>query len=272
MVVKYFLPSDDLAGIVKYYWFVDSTADIDSIPQNTISPSGYPELIFNFGFTPTVNTQKTISNNTPLCFVAGQISQPIVLGVTNSLNCLCVKLQPFALPQLFGYSSHKFTDSVTDLSDLDNQQAGNIHDELSEAKNNLQRFIIIETFLRLKLKKYKKSCLSIPDMVNEIIKMDGLLTYNDLTKKMSFSSSTFQRKFKNQVGMSPKYFIRIIRFNYVFYLLKHNLGLSLQDIVYRCGYYDLSHLINEFHEFSGNSPYKYFKTNHIINDLFAGIR
>lgn len=207
-----------------------------------------------------------------MSFIAGQITQPIELVFSSFLSCICVKLQPYALPFLFGFNSHEFTDSATDLSDLFIQQADSIYDELSEAKNDLQRIIIIEKFLRIRLKNNKKSCFNISDMVNEIVNRNGLVTYNELTKKMSFSTSTFQRQFKRQVGMNPKYFIRIIRFNYVFYLLKNNTELSLQDIVFHCGYYDLSHLINEFHEFSGISPYKYFKTGNIFNDFFAGIR
>lgn len=71
--------------------------------------------------------------------------------------------------------------------------------------------------------------------------------------------------------MSPKMYCRIQRFNKAYYYLKYKKCYSLQDISYMCGYYDLSHFVNDFKEFTGQPPQEYFTSENIYNSLFTGI-
>ncbi len=67
----------------------------------------------------------------------------------------------------------------------------------------------------------------------------------------------FERKFKQFSGFSPKLFSRIIRFQSA--IKKYDdKKMPLTEIAYECGYYDQSHFIHDFKEFSGYSPMQYF--------------
>jgi methylphosphotriester-DNA--protein-cysteine methyltransferase len=63
--------------------------------------------------------------------------------------------------------------------------------------------------------------------------------------------------FKHFSGFSPKLFSRIIRFQSA---LNHygKKEKKLTEIAYDAGYYDQSHFIQDFKEFSGHSPKEYF--------------
>jgi methylphosphotriester-DNA--protein-cysteine methyltransferase len=76
----------------------------------------------------------------------------------------------------------------------------------------------------------------------------------DVAAKLSIAVKTMERDFHRGIGLSPKEFARIIRFNKVLNSLNSGPRMNIHDLVYQCGYYDQSHLINEFREFTGTTP------------------
>jgi hypothetical protein len=72
-----------------------------------------------------------------------------------------------------------------------------------------------------------------------------------------FITRQFQRRFKQLSGFPLKLYARIIRFGAAMQRYGNNFR-SLTDIAYECGYYDQSHFIHDFKEFSGYHPKQYF--------------
>src|SRR5699024_12361683 len=75
-----------------------------------------------------------------------------------------------------------------------------------------------------------------------------------------FSELQFGRNFKKASGFTPKFFARIVRFQ----TAMESFGLETQtmaEIALKCGYYDQSHFIHEFKEFSGYLPGEFFAGN-----------
>ncbi len=100
--VKLFTPSADLKSFVKYYWLVQVADTTKSDRIAKISPSGFPEIIFHFGDSVSIHTSAcTLPNERTNAIVAGQITQSVYENLNKHLNCLCIKLQPYALNSLF---------------------------------------------------------------------------------------------------------------------------------------------------------------------------
>lgn len=66
-------------------------------------------------------------------------------------------------------------------------------------------------------------------------------------------------QFKKFIGITPKQYQRILRFNDVFVQMQGDQFLSWSDIAYRCGYSDQSHFIREFKAFSGFIPESFLR-------------
>ena len=270
--IRYFYPAADLRLFIKYHWIVQvkDTKNFSKLSQ--ISPSGYPELIFHFGDCVSVccsgeRTPKVSYDS----FIAGQITHPIQLQFKNNIRSLCVKLQPYALKALFNINSSEFTNRATSLNEINPKMQKNIYEQLSGANNDNMRIGIIENHLRKLLKMNYDSINS--ETCDAIIYLKNNINRNTqgLDQLMHISSRTMQRRIMKDVGLSPKMLERIFRFNKAYHLLKHNRNFDLQDVSFYLGYYDLSHLINEFKEFTGRSPVNYFKKEDIYNNFFAGI-
>lgn len=269
--VNYYLPSADLRQFIKYYWIVHINDAANQNFQAMISPSGFPELIFHFGDSVSIDQLENKKDKMPTALIGGQITQPVTVVFGGTLHCLCVKLQPHALKALFNVDSSVFTNNAFDLGVVNQQLRSDLFFQLTEAPNNNIRIAHIESFLRRLLKVSSHKVNSITVSMLNYFKNTTNVPLKGLEELSGCSSRTLQRKIKEDVGISPKMLYRIIRFNKAYYHIKHQQNINLQDVAFAHGYYDLSHFINEFREFTGQSPLVYFKDEKLINDFFAGI-
>lgn len=68
----------------------------------------------------------------------------------------------------------------------------------------------------------------------------------------------FERNFTNRVGISPKLFIRIVRFEQAMKVKNSVPGKSWAEIALECGYTDSSHLLKEFRVFAEFPPSHFY--------------
>ncbi len=268
--VRCFTPSEDLASYVKYYWIVqnEDTTKLKRIAK--ISPSGYPELFFHFGDSVSIDTPEgNLTNDATVALVAGQITKPIYVHLNRHLNCFCVKLQPYTLNFLFDISSAEFTNKAISLNEINPGIQKEIYNELSEAKGDNMKIVIIENYLRKLLGRNDSDFCSVTYAVIDHFRNSNI-KIKELEQKLNLCSRTLQRKVREDVGISPKMLYRIIRFNKAYHQIKYFKNVNLQDITFSLGYFDLSHMISEFKEFTGRSPLCYFKKENAFNSLFAG--
>lgn len=84
--------------------------------------------------------------------------------------------------------------------------------------------------------------------VNTIIETKGRIKINELAALSCMSERTLNRHFKLKVGLSPKSYAKILQMQYVAELLNDNPTIRFQDLAYRAGYYDPSHLVHDIRE------------------------
>jgi AraC-like DNA-binding protein len=87
----------------------------------------------------------------------------------------------------------------------------------------------------------------------------------ELADQIGISSRRFIQLFSNEVGLTPKLFTRVRRFQQVLQNIQTGAELSWVDMAASCGYFDQAHFIHDFKEFSGINPSTYLaqKTGHL---------
>jgi AraC-like DNA-binding protein len=104
--------------------------------------------------------------------------------------------------------------------------------------------------------------------LSAIMQSKGCLLLKDLQEKVQMSERTFERKFKEYVGISPKLFTRICRFQASLSQMRNSDFEKLSDIAFQNDYSDQSHFIRSFKEFTGFSPNQYqIQSNEIVENL-----
>ena len=82
-----------------------------------------------------------------------------------------------------------------------------------------------------------------------------MVDLKSLAELACLSTAQFRKRFKTEVGISPKYFARIIRVNAIIDTLKkQTLSQKLGDIAYQFNYFDQSHFNHDFKTVTGSLP------------------
>ena len=89
-----------------------------------------------------------------------------------------------------------------------------------------------------------------------IINEKGLISLQEIQQKINISERSLERYFKKNIGISPKFYSRVIRLSNIFKLIQEG-KTNWADIIYQSGFYDQSHFIKNFKEFTGEEPSNY---------------
>ena len=104
--------------------------------------------------------------------------------------------------------------------------------------------------------------------VHYILREKAASNLDKLASDCNISNRNLQKLFKERIGVSPKFFVRIARFQYVLQHLISDPSASLTGVTYSAGYYDQAHCIREFKEFTGLTPSQFQVAKHPINQYF----
>ena len=166
-----------------------------------------------------------------------------------------------AFPFLYAEAS-ELTDAHADLYDLWGTSAHALRERLCTAATHQQRFRIMEGALRDRL------YCDAPDHVHMNIAVKVFATRNngtsirDVSRELGFSQRRFIQMFRSYVGLTPKVFCRILRFQRARVLAEKLAAPDWAELAVACGYFDQSHLIKDFKEFSGSTPNLYSVQQH----------
>lgn len=118
--------------------------------------------------------------------------------------------------------------------------------KLPETTSIAQRCAIAEALLIGFLERAPRDRSLFLQAVNTILKHQGRATAADVSRDTAVSSKTLQRLFEEHMGLSPKSFSSLVRYQSLWQELIRNPGISILDAVDRFGYYDQAHLLNDF--------------------------
>ncbi|PSR56691.1 AraC family transcriptional regulator [Adhaeribacter arboris] len=251
-------PAPELARYVRFFWVLESEASVSQPYIHRSMADGCAELIFHYKgqFNELVAADKTEKSFTAGLHGPSQTFRRF--AIEQGFGIFGVYLYPFALTQLFSIPAVEVKNQMPDMASLLGAEGKDLEDKIMTAPDNNTRRQLLSGFLQKKLSKnYIKQPPPVFASIQAIIQNKGLLSVNQLAEQASLSPRQFERTFKTHSGFSPKLFSRIIRFQAA--LNEYgNQQKSLTQISYACGYYDQSHFIHDFKEFSGHHPRLYF--------------
>ena len=253
MFFKRFAPAEELKNIIECYWIIE---DDDLAPiQQKIIPDGFNEIIFHYRSPYRINLGGDWEQQS-LSLLAGQISKHFFLENTGASGIVGIKIKPTALTHLFGLSMHQFTDRVVDLSSITALQPLLIQEQLKGAADHDERIALLnELFKKILSEKIYKTAAA-DHAIELIFANHGMIPVSTITKSIGIGERQLENLFKKYIGLSPKFFMRIIRFNYIFKLVQDN-NQSWSGLAYEASYFDQSHFIRNFRDFTGENPSDY---------------
>lgn len=263
------LPSPDLADLVEGIWIQENAADSSASEAGCVLPTGTVEIIFNYR-DPIVHVEGGSIERMPQAYITGQRTRPVYPACEGEFGVVAVSLYPWAVEQAFPECVHE-TDGFTDLQLLsDWQRIEETLERLRAADSVEQRCAVVEAYLRAR-RADRRSDPLIRDAVLRLSDCAGEAWVLQIARDYSLSRRQFTRRFTAAVGIPPKRFSRIMRFQQALGLRRHS-EQGWAAIAQHCGYSDQAHLSHEIRELSGRTPTEIARPRSVNDEIFNGGR
>ena len=253
--MKYYTipPSASLANFVRFFWVLESTG---LTYTHRSMADVCPEMVFHYsGCFEEIREGKT--EPASIAVLQGPLTRIRRFKIDKAFGIFGVYLYPYSIPFLFGIPATELSNEMPDLITLLGREGAELEEKIMMAPDNNRRIRIISEFLEKKIEKNQHDLPAMVSCINHMIRSKGPLKVEQVADQYFISKRQFERKFKDFSGLSPKLFSRIARFHRACEQFG-NKRQSLTAIAYDCGYYDQSHFIHDFKEFSGFHPKQYF--------------
>jgi AraC-like DNA-binding protein len=243
-----------LAEIVTSMWFGEGQV---SYQRDRILPSGQSQLLINLG-----PPQYRIEPGPPelrVPFVdvwySGLHQGPIDTEAPHGNALLGVAFSARGTFPWLGERMDALSDRIIALADALGDGALRLRERLLNTPSLEARFTCVERWLLARLKPRTIVHPAVRWAVDRIAASGGRMSIAELATQTGFTRKHLGNLFQQQVGVSPKSLARIHRFRGALGLLNAADGqVPWAALAEHCGYYDQSHLINEFRRFTGFSP------------------
>ena len=269
MPVYFATPSNALAPYIKRYWAIENSLDMNETCIQRMIPTGLPELLLYFTPRPkTLTGNKYLSDNVALY---GQQNDFYDIELTGNLSVFSIVFQPQGLMQFFRFPLHEICNQNVPLKHLSGQAGRDMEEKMGEAATFHQRVSIVENFLWTLLQKNDADFefRRISRIVELIKGARGNINIRQMISEACLSRKQFERIFAERVGISPKQYLKIIRFQFAIFQRQQNANLNMTELSYESGYFDQSHFIRDFKSMCGMTPKQYFMESNACSDFFS---
>lgn len=195
----------------------------------------------------------------PSAVIVGPSTQRNVeLVLHGRLEMFTVHFQPSGFHQLFGLPMPELTDQGYEAHTVIGSFASEMQDRLAAAATFLER-VQIANAMFLKLAAVRSGANGVAKLANRVIHDAGRLDISGAARDAGLGVRQFERKFTQQVGITPKLYARIVRFQAALEAKVLDPRRSWADVAHTLGYFDQMHMVHDFQQFADQSPATFLK-------------
>ena len=261
-------PSVSLSRFIKCFWALEDDVASDAVEAESVLPDGCPEIVFNLSdrFVRMTSDHEEFQ---PTTLLAGQMTRSIVIRPSGNVRLFGVRFHPTGSRPLVGLPLSEITDEIVDLRLVCGAFGVEIEERMNLASTFTDRITIFETFFLDRLSRTTE-----PDQIasfacDRILLKNGRVSVGEISSRVGLSERQLARRFGDAVGISPKTFARVIRFQTFLRSYQQGNFQNALDVALAHGYYDQSHLIRDFKDITGRTPQAFFARTHQISDFFT---
>ena len=190
-------------------------------------------------------------------WLSGPHSEFIIIDTAPNASMIGAHFRPGGASAFFGLPLCELRNNVVDLESFWNRDAERVREQLLEAPNPPAKFRILEDALLERWRGAAPRHRAVLRALECFTREPQSVRIGEVTAEIGLSSRRFIQVFTEQVGMTPKVFCRVRRFQTALTEIQRPGEVAWVDIATACGYYDQAHFIHDFKEFCGITPGDY---------------
>ena len=251
-------PTGILKKYIKNYCIVEINNSMDYMPCERVFPHGNVTLVFHYGSPSKFKEKKSneyIESNLVIC---GQQTSYYDLSLSGKTGMILIIFKPHGVKPFLNLPINDLQNKNLSMSDLIKNEAIELEDKLINSKNNNQRITHLENFL-LKRIIINKDFERVEHAIKIIENSKGQIKTQVIAQEVCLGIKQFERIFSKHVGLNPKKFTSIVRFQNVIRMKMNDKNANMYQLAFDNGYYDQSHFIHDFKNLTGLSPRDFFQ-------------
>lgn len=234
---------DVVANVIGYREAIPEDAEL----VERVLPDGAVRLMFELGDAPAAR-------------IAGASAAPVLLRLRGRLHGFSVTLRAGAAVALLGLPAGELAGREITLADLWGQRGADWLSQLQEAADDEARAALVLAGLRARLRAVDPASVATARGAAALMaRSAGRLSVRELAAAAGVGERRLQQLFQQHVGLSPRGWGRLARMHECLRLLREPAALPWTQLALDAGYYDQSHLINEFRALCGLTPDQFLR-------------
>jgi len=257
MFYRSYTPAPPLSDFVDRFWLC---SDAPPHRRERILPSGTIELVVNLRedeiriYDPTHPDRCTRMSG---AILSGAYSRFFVIDPLQHASILGVHFKPGGAFPFLGAPAGELADTHIDIETLWGPPAVELRERLCAAPTPAERFSLMENALLSRLRHPPEHHGAVPAALDAFEPGGAEVRVRDVARRVGLSQRRFIQVFAAEVGMTPKLYCRVRRFQRARALARKTPNWA--RVAVDCGYFDQSHLIRDFLAFSGLTPADYIR-------------
>ena len=252
-----------LAGLVEHIWLFDGS--MTCLRERTF-PNGLLEIIVHLGERYSVVEDRGTSVCPTTCVTGLQLGHLVVEAPAHRTKVLGVRLTPAGAYALFARPMHELATLTVDLEDAAGSAASELAAQCHEARTPDHCVRAALRWIDARLARATRLDPAVGWILCQIQQRAGAVSIGRLREQTGWSKTRLAATFQEQVGVSPKQYARVMRFNRVLNRI-HAENVWLAGLAIESGYYDQPHMNAEFKELSGFTPTEFQNAHRYPNSV-----
>ena len=228
----------------------------DFVPDHSIErvvPTGHVYLIFELDGIPrhtfdneTLKPNKTFTR----VWVSGMHRQYLSISAHQDSEMFVIQFKPYGAHPFFHFPIEEISDRVLPAEKVLGAGMLDFREELAADSPSEVKFKLAEKWLTGRFDPNRIPSRELLEVV-ERLQREPVANFNTIVKEYPMTPKHLIHQFKKYVGLTPKYYQRILRFNEILQLIHRSEDIEWSQVAYQCEYADQSHFIKEFRHFFG---------------------
>ena len=260
MIAAHYKPPAPLSDFIDCIWYWDGY--VQPHARERLLPGGSSSMVFNL--------DASHSGEDPDVITGARVTS-FVVETRHMVTTLGIHFKPAGAFPFLGFPAHEFYEQNVPLDAAFGPAVRGLRDRLLEAASPRQKFELLENWLLFRLRNSPHRHPAVGFALRGFESHAMGQPIGDVIDQIGLSHRYFVDRFTAEVGLTPKRYTRVRRFQRVLNTVADAQDVDWADVALSCGYYDQSHFVHDFKEFASLTPEAYLRqrTPH-LNHLPVG--
>src|SRR5581483_10585749 len=239
--------SKPLSDFVELLWLYEGYRQPHK--KERLLPTGTTELVFDL--------REDLGSDTCGSVLSGPHSEYFELDTSCETSVVGIHFKPGGAFPFFKMPANEFRNTNVSLELLWGSRARSVRDRLLAAVTSEEKFRILEETLLAEAARPLIHTPAVAFALKKFYRVPTVTTVSELSDEIGFSTRHFIQIFSAEVGLTPKLYCRVRRFQEVLKSVHRRTDIDWADVAINCGYFDQPHFIHDFKAFSRINPSTY---------------